>query len=74
AYDELIDELARTGDIAKRGEIAIKMNNMLTKDTFTIVPLVHRGRVSAHSNSLGGVKLNVWDSEIWNTADWFRID
>ncbi|MEL6961055.1 MAG: peptide ABC transporter substrate-binding protein, partial [Pseudomonadota bacterium] len=35
AYDELIDELARTGDIAKRGEIAIKMNNMLTKDTFT---------------------------------------
>ncbi|MEM6761107.1 MAG: peptide ABC transporter substrate-binding protein [Pseudomonadota bacterium] len=73
-YDALIDELARTGDINKRAEIAIKMNNMVTADTFTIVPLVHRGRVSAHSNSLGGVKLNVWDSEIWNTADWFRID
>ncbi|GGX56818.1 ABC transporter substrate-binding protein [Tateyamaria omphalii] len=73
AYDELIDELARTGDIEERAEIAIKMNNMLTKDTFTIVPLVHRGRVSAHSNTLGGVKLNVWDSEIWNTADWYRI-
>ncbi|MEL7164186.1 MAG: peptide ABC transporter substrate-binding protein [Pseudomonadota bacterium] len=73
-YDALIDELARTGEIEKRAEIAIKMNNMLTADTFTIVPLVHRGRVSAHSNSLGGVKLNVWDSEIWNTADWFRID
>ena len=73
-YDALIDELARTGDIEKRAEIAIKMNNMLTKDTFTIVPLVHRGRVSAHSNTLGGVKLNVWDSEIWNTADWYRID
>ncbi|MFL4470801.1 peptide ABC transporter substrate-binding protein [Tateyamaria armeniaca] len=74
AYDALIDELARTGDIEKRAEIAIKMNNMLTKDTFTIVPLVHRGRVSAHSNTLGGVKLNVWDSEIWNVADWYRID
>ncbi|MEL6451040.1 MAG: peptide ABC transporter substrate-binding protein [Pseudomonadota bacterium] len=74
AYDELIDELARTGDIEKRAEIAIKMNNMLTKDTFTIVPLVHRGRVSAHANSLGGVKLNVWDSELWNVADWYRID
>ena len=49
------------------------MNNMLTKDTYTIVPLVHRGRVSAHANSLGGVKLNVWDSEIWNAADWYRI-
>jgi len=73
AYDKLIDELARTGDIKKRAEIAIKMNNMLTKDTYTIVPLVHRGRVSAHANSLGGVKLNVWDSEIWNAADWYRI-
>ena len=72
-YDALIDELARTGDIEKRAEIAIKMNNMLTKDTFTIVPLVHRGRVSAHANSLGGVKLNVWDSELWNVADWYRI-
>ena len=73
AYDALIDELGRTGDIEKRAEIAIKMNNMLTKDTYTIVPLVHRGRVSAHSNTLGGVKLNVWDSELWNVADWYRI-
>ncbi|MHA6263949.1 peptide ABC transporter substrate-binding protein [Arenibacterium sp. CAU 1754] len=72
AYDALIDELARTGDLEKRGEIAIKMNNMLTKDTNTIVPLVHRGRVSAHANSLGGVILNVWDSELWNVADWHR--
>ncbi|WP_299725075.1 peptide ABC transporter substrate-binding protein [uncultured Tateyamaria sp.] len=74
AYDALIDELGRTGDIEKRAEIAIKMNNMLTKDTFTIVPLVHRGRVSAHSNTLGGVKLNVWDSELWNVADWHRVN
>jgi peptide/nickel transport system substrate-binding protein len=73
AYDALIDELARTGDIEKRGEIAIKMNNMLTKDSYTIVPLVHRGRVSAHANSLGGVVLNVWDSELWNVADWHRV-
>ncbi|MGR3714683.1 MAG: peptide ABC transporter substrate-binding protein [Shimia sp.] len=73
AYDALIDELAGTGDIEKRGEIAIKMNNMLTKDSYTIVPLVHRGRVSAHANSLGGVVLNVWDSELWNVADWHRV-
>lgn len=73
AYDALIDELARTGDIEKRGEIAKKMNNMLTKDSYTIVPLVHRGRVSAHSNTLGGVKLNTWDSELWNIADWHRV-
>ena len=72
-YDALIDELARTGDIAQRADIAIKMNNMLTKDSYTIVPLVHRGRVSAHASSLGGVKLNVWDSELWNVADWYRM-
>jgi len=72
AYDALIDELAQTGDIDKRAEIAKKMNDMVTKDTMTIVPLVNRARVSAHSNSLGGVVLNVWDSELWNVADWYR--
>jgi peptide/nickel transport system substrate-binding protein len=73
AYDAMLDELAQTGDLAKRGEIAIKLNNMLTKDSYTIVPLVHRGRVSAHAKSLGGVVLTTWDSELWNVADWHRI-
>ena len=72
-YDALLDELGQTGDLAKRGEIAIKLNNMLTKDSYTIVPLVHLGRVSAHAKSLGGVILNTWDSELWNVADWHRI-
>ncbi len=72
AYDALIDELARTGEIDKRAELAKKMNDMLTKDSFVIVPLVNRARVSAHANSLGGIKLNVWDSELWNIADWHR--
>lgn len=72
-YDKLIDELAVTGDLNKRGEIAKKMNDMLTKESMTIVPLVDRGRVSAHANSLGGVVLNVFDSELWNAADWHRI-
>lgn len=73
AYDALLDELAQTGDLAKRGEIGIKLNDMLTKDSYTIVPLVHRGRVSAHAKSLGGVVLNTWDSELWNASDWYRI-
>ncbi len=72
-YDALLDELARTGELDKRGEIAKKLNNMLTKDSMTIVPLVDRGRVSAASNTLGGVILNTWDSELWNVADWYRI-
>jgi len=73
AYDAMIDELARTGDLARRGELGKKMNDMLTKDSFVIVPLVDRGRVSAHANSLGGVILNTFDSETWNVADWYRI-
>ncbi|NIZ09179.1 peptide ABC transporter substrate-binding protein [Pseudooceanicola sp. HF7] len=72
-YDALLDELAKTGELEKRGEIAIKLNEMITKESYTIVPLVDRGRVSAHSNSLGGVVLNTWDSELWNAADWYRI-
>ena len=57
----------------KRGELGKKLNDLITKDTMTIVPLVDRGRVSAASNTLGGVVLNTWDSELWNVADWYRI-
>ena len=73
AYNALVAELGRTAEPAKRGEIAIKLNNMLTVDSNTIIPLVDRGRVSAHSNTLGGVILNTWDSEMWNIADWHRV-
>jgi peptide/nickel transport system substrate-binding protein len=72
-YDALVAELGKTGEISKRAEIAKKLNDMITKDTMTIVPLVDRGRVSAHSVTLGGVILNTWDSELWNAADWHRI-
>ncbi|OYX42874.1 MAG: peptide ABC transporter [Rhodobacterales bacterium 32-67-9] len=72
-YDALVAELAKTGEIEKRAEIAKKLNDMLTKDSYTIVALVDRGRNSAHSNTLGGVVLNTWDSELWNTSDWFRV-
>ncbi len=73
AYDELVAELGRTGELSKRGEIAKKLNDMLTKESFSMLPLVDRGRVSAASNTLGGVVLNTWDSELWNVADWYRM-
>ncbi|AXI42864.1 peptide ABC transporter substrate-binding protein [Sulfitobacter sp. SK011] len=71
-YDTLLDELSRTGELDKRGEISKRLNEIITKETMTIVPLVDRGRVSAASNTLGGVILNTWDSELWNVADWYR--
>jgi peptide/nickel transport system substrate-binding protein len=71
-YDALWNELAGTADIQKRGEIGRALNDMIV-ERGGMIALVHRGRLSAHANSLGGVKLNVWDSEIWNAADWYRI-
>ncbi|WP_297774339.1 peptide ABC transporter substrate-binding protein [uncultured Roseovarius sp.] len=72
-YDALIKELGGTAELSKRGEIAIELNNMVTRDSNVIIPLVHRGRVSAKSNTLGGVVMNTWDTELWNAADWYRI-
>ena len=73
AYDALVAELAKTSDMAERGKIAIRLNEMLTKDSYVVVPLVDRGRLSAASNTLGGVVLNTWDTELWNAQDWFRV-
>ena len=70
-YNALVDEMQQTGELEKRAELAKAMNDMLMQE-YVIIPLVDRGRVSAHSNSLGGVILNTWDSELWNAADWHR--
>ena len=72
AYDALAVELSATADVAKRGELAKKMNDVITKDGYVTIPLVDRGRLSAASNTLGGVVLNVWDTELWNPQDWTR--
>jgi peptide/nickel transport system substrate-binding protein len=72
-YDALHDELTETADMAERQRIGRELSAMMT-DNGGMIPLVHRGRLSAHSNTLGGVDLNVWDSELWNVADWYRMD
>ena len=73
AYDAKVAELSITTDLAARQTIAKQLNDMVTKDSMTVIPLVHRGTLSAHSNALGGVIINAWDSELWNVADWFRV-
>jgi len=72
-YDALVDEMSKTAELDKRGELAKAMNDMIMQ-SYSIVPLVHRGGQSAHANSLGGVLMNDWDSELWNIADWYRMD
>ncbi|NVL03466.1 peptide ABC transporter substrate-binding protein [Ruegeria pomeroyi] len=71
-YDALHAELTKTAGAEARAEIAKRLNDIMVENG-GMIPLVHRGRLSAHSNTLGGVVLNVWDSELWNAADWYRI-
>lgn len=71
-YDALHLELAQTASIEERGRIGRELNDILMQN-FVIIPLVDRGRLSAHSVTLGGVILNTWDSELWNVADWHRV-
>lgn len=71
-YDALRAEMATTGDIDERARLAKAMNDILMQE-YILLPLTHRGRNSAHAVTLGGVQLNVWDSELWNIADWYRI-
>jgi peptide/nickel transport system substrate-binding protein len=70
-FDALHAKLAETAGLEARAEIAKQLNDIMVQNG-GMIPLVHRGRLSAHANTLGGVVLNVWDSELWNIADWYR--
>jgi peptide/nickel transport system substrate-binding protein len=71
AYDKLAQELGQTAETAARAALIKKMNDMLIEDG-AMIPLVYRGRISAQSNRLAGHRLNAWDSELWNVAEWTR--
>ncbi len=73
AYDALASKLAGTAGLDARAEIVKQMNDMLMQEG-AMIPLIHRGRVSAHANTLAGVKLNTWDSELWNVHEWHRAN
>ena len=72
-YDALHAQLTTTAAAEDRAALARQMNDMAVENG-AMIPLVHRGRLSAHANTLGGVILNVWDSELWNVADWYRLE
>jgi peptide/nickel transport system substrate-binding protein len=72
-YDALHAEMGTVSGQEERAEYAIRLNDMIVNSP-SYIPLVHRGRVSTKSNSLGGVLMNPWDSELWNAADWHRAE
>jgi len=71
AYDELVAEMSTTADLEERGRLAREMNDMLMQ-SYSIIPITHRGGVSAHAASLEGISMSDWDSELWNIAEWTR--
>ena len=73
AYDALAAELAETGGIEQRAEIARRMNDRLIEDG-VLVPLIHRGEVAARSLTLGGMRHNAWDATLWNVNEWHRTE
>ncbi|VAV88290.1 ABC transporter, substrate-binding protein (cluster 5, nickel/peptides/opines) [hydrothermal vent metagenome] len=72
-YDALSAQMATTSGLEERAALARKMNDLLMQD-YVMLPITHRGTVSARSNKLGGVVMNAWDSELWNIADWTRAE
>ncbi|MEM7507019.1 MAG: peptide ABC transporter substrate-binding protein [Pseudomonadota bacterium] len=71
-YDRMSLEMGKTAEPADRIRLAKAMNDLLIEQG-AIIPLIHRGDVSARALSLGGVKMNSWDSELWNIEDWHRL-
>ncbi len=72
-FDALHAQLSETPSIEERAALSIQLNDLLVQNG-VLIPLVHRGSASAHSNSLQGVLINAWDNEMWNIADWTRSE
>ena len=70
-FDALLETLSETFDADERVAIIKQLNDIVVQNVWEI-PLIHRARVSAKSNSLKGVVLNGWDSELWSIANWYR--
>lgn len=71
-YDALFATYEQTFDPDQRTQMAMQLNDMLAQQVVNI-PLVARDDVSAGANSLAGVRMNSWDSQLWNIAEWRRV-
>ena len=70
-YDGLYTQLEQTRIGPERAELVKQLNDLHVQNHYEI-PLINRGFVSAHLNTLQGVRINGWDSELWNIAEWRR--
>ncbi len=69
-YDWIFSQLENAAE-TEREAILKSLNDAIVRSAYEI-PLVLRGFVSAKANGLLGVRMNAWDSELWNIAEWHR--
>jgi peptide/nickel transport system substrate-binding protein len=70
-YDRLWKQAATELDPVKRATRFIAMNDLLIDD-IAVIPLIWRNEVVAVSQSLQGLELTTWDSNLWDLAYWYR--
>ena len=70
-FDQLHRELRKTSDPHKRQQITIALNDLIVQ-SYSIIPLIHRGFVGAHGNDIEGFRVNGWESDLWNVEEWTR--
>jgi peptide/nickel transport system substrate-binding protein len=70
-YDRLWKEAAMELDPVKRATLFIAMNDLLVDDV-VVIPLIWRNEAVAVSQTLQGLELTTWDSNLWDLAYWYR--
>jgi len=54
-------------------DLVIRVNDIISAESGSTIPLIHRGSVVALSNQIKGHgELNAWDSQYWNIEQWTR--
>lgn len=69
-YDEAVDAAENEIDPVKRAALYIKCNDLMWQDT-VMIPVMHRIKVGATSNSLRAV-MSGWANDLDNIQDWYR--
>lgn len=72
-YDALYEQALIELNPAQRQQLFIEMNELLTEDV-AVIPLYHQNWRVGISSSLEGVELTPWDLDVWNIADWRRVE
>lgn len=69
-YDTLYRQAEGELDPVKRAALFVRMNELVIENV-VVIPVVHRGQVSAVSRKLHA-PMSGWDNNTWNLKDWFR--